>query len=189
SRSATVEERRRVASRSAPSAESPNSVARSSSRDEAAIAGSSIEQCASLSDADSIGCARDAGPEHRSLMARRRGSTEIVTETLFSFGEMEVSDAVSRNPTARSSQIGSEAVVSSTRQHPDSCAPSSKRPESRPAGAYVMFWWCGPEDRRTILQRFAVSREISQDAVGDVFAMASAEGWQDPSSRKALQFI
>jgi uncharacterized protein (DUF2336 family) len=34
-----------------------------------------------------------------------------------------------------------------------------------------------------------VSREVLQDAVGDVFALASAEGWQDPLSRKALQFI
>jgi uncharacterized protein (DUF2336 family) len=52
-----------------------------------------------------------------------------------------------------------------------------------------MFWWADAEARRTILQRFAVSREILQDAVGDVFALASAEGWQDPLSRKALQFI
>src|SRR5690606_20058555 len=46
-----------------------------------------------------------------------------------------------------------------------------------------------PDDRRTILQRFAVSREGMQEVVEDVFAMAAAEGWQDPVSRKALQFI
>ena len=188
-RLATVEERRRVASRLAPLAELPNSVARLLLRDEAAIAGLLIEQCASLSDADLIGCARDAGPEHRLLMARRRGLTEIVTETLFSFGEMEVIDAVLRNPTARLSQIGLEAVVSLTRQHPDLCAPLLKRPELRPAGAYVMFWWCGPEDRRTILQRFAVSREVMQEVAEDVFAMAAKENWSDPVARKALQFI
>jgi len=34
-----------------------------------------------------------------------------------------------------------------------------------------------------------VSREILQDAASDVFAMAVAEGWTDPLSRKALQFI
>ena len=44
-------------------------------------------------------------------------------------------------------------------------------------------------DRRPALQRFAVSREIMQEVSEDIFAMAAAEGWQDPVSRKALQFI
>jgi len=43
--------------------------------------------------------------------------------------------------------------------------------------------------RRTILSRFGVNREIMQDMASDVFAMAAAEKWQDPLSRKALQFI
>jgi uncharacterized protein (DUF2336 family) len=34
-----------------------------------------------------------------------------------------------------------------------------------------------------------VSREVLQDMAGDVFPIAAAEGWQDASSRKALQFI
>ncbi|HYD46020.1 MAG TPA: DUF2336 domain-containing protein, partial [Phenylobacterium sp.] len=55
--------------------------------------------------------------------------------------------------------------------------------------AYILFWWADAEARRTILQRFAVSREILQDAASDIFAMAAEEGWQDPLSRKALQFI
>jgi uncharacterized protein (DUF2336 family) len=52
-----------------------------------------------------------------------------------------------------------------------------------------MFWWCGPEERRVILQRFAVSREVLQDSVEDLFALVAAEGWSDPVARKALQFI
>ena len=188
-RLAMPEERRRVAARLAPLAELPNSVSRLLLRDEPAIAGLLIEQCASLSDADLIGCARDAGPEHRLMMASRRGLSEIVTETLFSFGEMEVIEAVLRNATARLSQVGLEAVVALTRQHPTLSGPLLKRPELRPAGAYVMFWWCGPEDRRTILQRFAVSREVMQEVSEDVFALAAAEGWTDPVARKALQFI
>src|SRR5690606_3789988 len=69
------------------------------------------------------------------------------------------------------------------------CEHLLRRSEMRPSGAYVMFWWCGPVERRTILQRFAVSREVMQEVVEDVFAMAAEEGWQDPVSRKALQFI
>ena len=43
--------------------------------------------------------------------------------------------------------------------------------------------------RRIILQRFAVSREVLQEAAGDVFPMAAEENWQDSLTRKALQFI
>ena len=103
-RLASREERRRVAARLAPLAELPNSVARILLRDEVEIAGPLIEQCASLSDADIVGCARDASFEHRLLIAARRGLSEIVTETLFAFGEMAVMEAVLRNASARLSQ-------------------------------------------------------------------------------------
>ncbi|MDP3403756.1 MAG: DUF2336 domain-containing protein [Brevundimonas sp.] len=188
-RLAAPRERQRVAERLAPLAELPNSLARMLLRDDVAVAGLLIEQCASLTDADLVACARDTGIEHRLLMARRRGLSEIVTETLIAFGEDRVVDSVLRNTTARLSQPGIEAVVSLSRQVPTLCGPLLRRPELRPSGAYVMFWWCGAEDRKTILQRFAVSREIMQEVVEDVFAMAAAEGWQDPVSRKALQFI
>ena len=188
-RLASHDERKRVAARLAPLAELPNSVARILLRDDPDIAGLLIEPCASLSDADIVGCARDAGFEHRMLLAVRRGLSEIVTETLFSFGEMEVIEAVLRNTTARLSQLGIETVVGLSRQSPNLCSPLLKRPELRPSGAYVMFWWCAPEDRRTILQRFAVSREVMQEASEDVFAIANDESWSDPVARKALQFI
>jgi uncharacterized protein (DUF2336 family) len=188
-RLASHEDRRRVASRLAPLAELPNALARMLLRDEPDIAGLLIEQCASLSDADLVACARDAGAEHRFLMASRRGLSEVVTETLLGFGESRVIEAVLRNTTARLSQVAVETVVSLSRSDRSLCAPLLRRPELRPSGAYVMFWWCEPDDRRTILQRFAVSREVMQEVAEDVFAMAAEENWQDPVSRKALQFI
>jgi uncharacterized protein (DUF2336 family) len=188
-RLATPEDRRRVAQRLAPLAELPNALARMLLRDEPGIAGLLIEQCASLSDADLVACARDTGPDHRFLMASRRSLSEVVTETLLSFGESHVIEAVLRNNTARLCQTAIEGVVSLSRQEPHLCGPTLKRPELRPSGAYVMFWWSSPEDRRTILQRFAVSREVMQEVAEDVFAMAAEENWQDPVSRKALQFI
>ncbi|RZJ31206.1 MAG: DUF2336 domain-containing protein [Brevundimonas sp.] len=188
-RLASPEDRRRVAARLAPLAELPNALARMLLRDEPAIAGLLIEQCASLSDADLVACARDATEEHRFLMASRRGLSEVVCETLLSFGEAPVIEAVLRNASARLSQVAIEGVVSLSRTERHLCTHLLKRPELRPSGAYVMFWWAGPEDRRTILQRFAVSREVMQEVSEDVFAMAAEEGWQDPVSRKALQFI
>jgi uncharacterized protein (DUF2336 family) len=188
-RLASPEDRRRVAARLAPLAELPNALARMLLRDEPEIAGLLIEQCASLSDADLVACARDASAEHRFMMANRRGLSEVVCETLLSFGEAQVIEAVLRNNTARLSQVAIEGVVSLSRAERHLCGHLLKRPELRPSGAYVMFWWSGPEDRRTILQRFAVSREVMQEVAEDVFAMAAEEGWQDPVSRKALQFI
>ena len=182
-------ERKRVAARLAPLAELPNAVARMLLRDEPEIAGLLIEQCASLTDADLVACARDTGPEHRFLMASRRGISEVVTETLLSFGEQAVIECVLRNVTSRLSQTAVEGVVSLTRQIPTLSGHLLRRPELRPSGAYVMFWWCGADDRRLILQRFAVSREVMQEVAEDVFKMAAEEGWSDPVSRKALQFI
>ena len=74
-RLASHDERKRVAARLAPLAELPNSVARILLRDDPDIAGLLIEQCASLSDADIVGCARDASFEHRMLLAVRRART------------------------------------------------------------------------------------------------------------------
>jgi uncharacterized protein (DUF2336 family) len=186
---AAPEERRRVAARLAPLAELPNALTRMLLRDEPAIAGLLIEQCASLTDADLVACARDATTAHRLMMAGRRALSEVVTETLLDFGESHVIEAVLRNPTARLSQAAMETVVGLSRHALQLCGPALKRPEMRPSGAYVMFWWCGAEERRTILQRFAVSREVMQEVSEDVFVMAAAENWQDPVSRKALQFI
>lgn len=188
-RLAPVEERRRVAARLAPLAELPNSVARLLLRDEPSVAAPLIEQCAALSDVDLIGSARDAAIEHRLLIAARRGLTEVVTETLLSFGEDAVIEAVLKNNSARLSQSAIEGVVALSRQSKSLCAPLLRRPELRPSGAYVMFWWCEADERRAVLQRFAVSREVLQESVEDVFAMAAAEGWADPVARKALQFI
>ena len=188
-RLASPEDRKRVAARLAPLAELPNALARMLLRDDPGIAGLLIEQCASLSDADLVACARDTTTEHRFLMASRRGLSEVVTETLMSFGETPVIEAVLRNSSARLGQVAIEGIVSLSRTERNLCAHLLKRPELRPSGAYVMFWWCEPDDRRTILQRFAVSREVMQEVAEDVFAMAADENWQDPVSRKALQFI
>lgn len=188
-RQASVEERRRVAVRLAPLAELPDSLARLLLRDEPSVAGPLIEQCASLTDVDLIGCARDAGLEHRLLIAERRGLSEVVTEALLSFGEDAVIEAVLKNTSARLAQVAVEGVVALSRQNRGLCALLLKRPELRPSGAYVMFWWCGAEERRIVLQRFAVSREVLQDSVEDLFAQVAAEGWSDPVTRKALQFI
>ncbi|WP_312220275.1 DUF2336 domain-containing protein [Brevundimonas sp.] len=188
-RPATLEERRRVALRLAPLGELPDALKRLLLRDEPLVAAPLLEDCAALSDADLIGCARDATIRHRLMMAARRDLSEAVTDTLLSWGEEPVIAAVLANPSARLTQTSLEGVIALSRSSRALCTALLKRPELRPSGAYVMFWWCGPDDRRVILQRFAVSRDVMQTSVEDVFALAAEEGWADPVARKALQFI
>jgi len=188
-RPAMLEERRRVALRLAPLGELPDALKRLLLRDEPPVAAPLLEDCAALSDADLIGCARDATIRHRLMMAARRDLSEAVTDTLLSWGEEPVIAAVLANPSARLTQTSLEGVIALSRSSRALCTALLKRPELRPSGAYVMFWWCGPDDRRVILQRFAVSRDVMQTSVEDVFALAAEEGWADPVARKALQFI
>jgi uncharacterized protein (DUF2336 family) len=188
-RDAVTAEREKVARRLANLAEMPGVLVRLLLRDELPVARALLEHSPNLSDADLVSCLYNAGHDHRRLIAHRRGVSEVVADALVDMDETAVLEILLKNDLARFSHQGLENIVASSRDNPQLIPLLLKRPELRPSHAYVMFWWSDAEARRTILQRFAVSREILQDAVGDVFPMASAEGWQDPLSRKALQFI
>ena len=157
--------------------------------DEVDIAEELLLNAAALSDADLLDCARLMNLEHRRLIALRRGVSEVVCDVLIEFGEVLVLECLLKNDEAKFSTGGIEAVVALTRGDPRLTTMLLRRPELRPAHAYVLFWWADAEARRVILQRFAVSREVLQDATSDIFAMAAAEHWQDSLSRKALQYI
>lgn len=188
-RDADFDERARVARRVASLSEIPNSLIRLILRDEIDIAYPLLNDSVVLNDADLLDCIRNATGAHRRLIAQRRGVSEVVCEALVDGGETLVIEALLRNDQARLSHAAVEAVVALT-QHQNQLAPFLlRRPELRPSHAYILFWWADDAARRMILQRFAVSREVMQEAAGDVFPMAAEEGWQDPLTRKALQFI
>ncbi len=188
-RDAVVGEREKVARRLANLTEMPGVLVRLLLRDELPVARALLEHSPVLSDADLISCLYNSTQDHRRLIAQRRGVSEVVADALVDMDETGVTEVLLKNDLARFSHQGLENIVAATRDNPQLIPLLLKRAELRPSHAYVMFWWSDAEARRTILQRFAVSREILQDAVGDVFPLASAEGWQDPLSRKALQFI
>lgn len=188
-REASHEDRIRVARRLCGLTEVPASLVRLLLRDHVEVAEPLLVDCASLTDSDLLDCARLTDLEHRRLIAMRRGVSEVVCEELIEFDEILVIETLLRNDTARFSNAAVEAVVAATRGDERLAPALLRRPELRPAHAYVLFWWSDAEVRKTILQRFAVSREVLQEAAGDVFPLAAAEGWQDPLSRKALQFI
>ena len=188
-REAEPDERMRVARRLSPLSEIPTTISRLLLRDAIEVARPLLEDCVSLSDCDLIDCVRYATVEHRRLIAKRRDLHETVTEALAEGREPIVVETLLRNELASLSPAAIETIVAATRENPKFVPGLLKRAELRPSHAYAMFWWADADARRIILQRFAVSREILQDAASDVFSLATAEGWQDPMSRKALQFI
>ena len=188
-REAEPEERLKVARRLANLTEIPPSLVRLLLRDRVEVAEALLVDCASLTDSDLLDCSRMTDLEHRRLIALRRGVSEVVCEELIEFDEILVIECLLRNDLARLSNSAIESIVAATRGDARLAPALLRRPELRPAHAYVLFWWADADARKTILQRFAVSREVLQDAVGDVFPMAAAERWQDAMARKALQFI
>lgn len=188
-REAEPAERKKVARRLGGMPEIPAGLVRLLLRGEIEVAEELLINAANLSDADLLDCARMTGLEHRRLIALRRGVSEVVCDVLIEFGEVLVLECLLKNDDARFSAGGVEAVVALTRGDARLTAALLKRSELRPAHAYALFWWADADTRNAILRRFAVSREILQEAASDIFAMAAEENWQDPISRKALQFI
>ncbi len=188
-REAETDERAKVARRLSVLGEVPACLSRLLLRDCVEVASALLEGCQTLSDGDLTDCVRHTTVEHRHLIATRRGVSEIVSEALTESDEPIVIEALLRNRLAVLSPVSVENIVAQSRTVPQYIPSLLKRPELRPSHAYALFWWGDEEARKVILQRFAVSREILQDAASDVFAIAVAEGWQDHLSRKALQFI
>ncbi|WP_366108080.1 DUF2336 domain-containing protein [uncultured Brevundimonas sp.] len=112
-----------------------------------------------------------------------------MTNALIERNDPVVVELVMQNQQASIPTTAIETAVAMSRQYPELCSSILRRPELRPSSAYVMFWWCSHEERSTILRRFAVSREVLQTSVGDLFQTAARDGWDDPLVRKGLQFI
>ena len=188
-REASTEQRLRVARRLSGLIDIPVRMLRLLLRDNIEVAGALLSDDTVLNDADLIDCARHGTHDHRLLIAKRRIVGELVSEALIEAGEPVVVEALLKNTGARLSIDAIDALVAVSQKQPAFVPSLLRRSELRPAHAYVIFWWAAPEQRRLILTRFAVSREVLQDSASDVFPMAAAENWQDPLVRKAMQFI
>lgn len=187
-REASPVERERVARRLTALNAAPGPLVRLLLRDELSVARPLLVEAATLTDADLIACLYQAGPEHRRLIAQRRGVGEVVTDALIELDEEAVAEALLRNDLAGLSHHGVEHLVAASRDAPRLIPLLLRRAELRPSHAYVLFWWADAEVRRAILRRFSVTREILRDAIGDVLEAASGEGWEDPLLLKALRF-
>ncbi|MDR6626295.1 uncharacterized protein (DUF2336 family) [Caulobacter segnis] len=188
-RDASLVERERVARRLALMADPPGPLVRVLLRDTLSVARPLLEEANHLGDADLIACLYQAGPEHRRLIAQRRGVNEIVTDALIDMDEEAVAEALLRNDLARLSHHGVEHLVAASRDTPHLAPLLLRRAELRPSHAYVLFWWADAETRLSILRRFAIPRDILEDAVADLIDGAEGAAPEDMLSRKARDFI
>jgi uncharacterized protein (DUF2336 family) len=188
-READEEDRMRVARRVAGLADIPGPLVRLLLRGNPDVAQPLLEGNASLGESDLLDCVGFGGEAHRRMIAGRRNLSEAITDALVNSGEITTIETLLRNEGARLSHVAVETLAAMSRTSPLLVAPLLRRPELRPNHAYAIFWWADAAARRTVLQRFAVSRDVLQDTSSDIFATAAEEGWQDELARKALQFI
>lgn len=188
-RTSGIDLRRRCAQGMIRITDAPKALLRYLARDEIKVADGLLEQGLGFDDSDLIATIRAGVSAHWLAISRRRNLSEPVTDALMHTGDIAVMEAVLRNQTAKLSTQGVDLVVARSRQAGSLPALLVARQELRPTQALVLFWWANFDARLHILRRFAVDRSVLIQELGDVFALAAAEGWQDADARKTLQVI
>ena len=188
-READIELRASVAKRLVMLNEAPRTILILLARDDIRVARYILEESNSLTDSDLIQIARKVKQEHRLIIARRRRIADAVVDVLVEFLEEEVVETLLKNKRAHFSETALQRIVTVSRQHQPYVELLLKRDELRPSHGLTMFWWANPKNRKLILHRFGVSREVLQTSCADLYPLAAADGWQDAPVRKALQFI
>ncbi len=188
-RTSRVELRQRCARGMASIHEAPKALLRYLARDEISVAGPLLENGVGFDDSDLIATVRAGIAPHWLAIAKRKHLGEAVTDALMQTSDASVMEAVLRNQNSRLSTQGIDLIVARSRQSPTLPTMLVTRPELRPTQALVLFWWADFKSRLQILRRFAVDRGMLIQEMGDVFAMAAAEGWADADTRKTLQVI
>jgi uncharacterized protein (DUF2336 family) len=188
-RTSNADLRRRCATGLIRINDAPKALLRYLARDDISVAEQLLENGLGFDDSDLIATIRAGIAPHWQAIARRRGLSEPVTDALLQTSDVDVIEAVLRNAKARLSTQGIDLGVARSRQAPHIPALLVSRPELRTTQALVLFWWAGFDARLQILRRFAIDRNVLLQELGDVFAVAAAEGWSDPDARKTLQVI
>lgn len=181
--------RAKVAQRLAAQAEAPAGLLRRLALDEFEVAEPILRHGQALSDFDMMEIARKGGRDHRLALARREAVSETVAAALCASGDPEVHVSLLRNEGARLAPQTVDFIVGEAAESEAIARLLIKRPETRPGQALTLFWAVGHDLRRMILDRFAASRAILQDAAADVFPLVAAEDDEDPAVREALAYI
>jgi len=188
-RDADVELRESVAKRLVMLNEAPRTILVILAKDDIQVARHVLEESKSLSDSDLIQIARKVSGAHRKVIAKRRKVSDSVVDAIVEFLEEDVVETLLKNKGASFSETALQRILTVSRSHQPYVELLVKRDELRPSHGLTMFWWATSENRKKILHRFAVTRNVLQESCQDLFPKAAAEGWSDAGVRKALQFI
>lgn len=188
-RSADPDIRESVAKRLVMLNEAPRTILVILAKDEIQIAKHILEESKSLTDSDLIQIAHKVSGAHRAVIAKRRKITDSVVDSIVEFLEEDVVEALLKNKGAEFSETALQRIVTVSRSHQPYVTLLIKREELRPSHGLTMFWWADTANRKKILHRFAVTRNVLQETCSDLFPKAAADGWSDAGVRKALQFI
>ena len=188
-RSTEADIREAVARRLTMLNEAPRTILVILAKDEIQIARHVLEKSKSLTDSDLIQIARKVSGAHRKVIAQRRHLSDAVVDTLVEFMEEDVCETVLKNENAAFSETAIQRLLTVSRNHQPYVQLLCKREEVRPSHGLTMYWWASPANRKRILHRFAVTREVLQESCADLYPLAAQEGWQDAGVRKALQFV
>lgn len=188
-RTSNVDLRRRCALGMVRINDAPKTLLRYLARDEISVAEPLLEHGLGFDDSDLIATIRAGVSAHWVAIARRRSLSETVSDALLATGDVAVVETVLRNQNARLSTQGVDLAIARSRVAPALAQFIVGRNELRPSQALILFWWANFQARQHILRRFAVDRNVLLQELGDIFALAAAEGWSDPDTRKTLQVI
>jgi len=188
-RSADAKLRESVAKRLVMLNEAPRTILMILAKDEIQIARYVLEESKSLTDSDLIQIARKVSGAHRAVIAKRRKISDAVVDALVEFLEEDVVETLLKNKEAHFSETAIQRILTVSRSHQPYVGLLAKRDELRPSHGLTMFWWASTANRKKILHRFAVTRNVLQESCADLFPKAAADGWNDAGVRKALQFI
>lgn len=181
--------RRKAAVRFAHLNQGPKNVLRMLARDEISIARPLLSECKSFDSVDLLHIISGVTQEHRLLIAQREHVDPVVAEALASHGEHPVIEALLRNINAALPDTAVERIVDMSRGAGKFVTLLLKRPEVRPANAFLMFWWASHDERIQILRRFAIERSVLLETAADLFRTAAEEGWTDPMVLRTLMLI
>ena len=188
-RAAEPDLRAKVAGRLADQAEAPAVLLRRLALDEYEVAEPILQRSQALTDFDMMEIARKGERRHRLALARRERVSETVAAALCASADHDVLTALMRNVGARLAPQSVDFLVREAGGHEALARLLIKRAELRPAQGLSLFWQVTHPLRWMILERFAASRSILQEAAGDVFPLFRAEADPDPAAAAALAYI
>jgi len=135
--------------------------------DDIAVARPILEHSPVLRTPELIEIIKQRSQEHRLAITIRDYVSPEVSDSLVSFGEHDVLEALLKNPDAEISRRSMEYLVAESRRIDQFREPLLNREDLPPALAHRMFWWVSAALRRKILEDFSLDEHELDGALED----------------------